>query len=67
MNKLEEELATMKIMIYSLHSSINDIVKAVSGEEIVPIEEWEKECKKIAKMSLESQEKKEGNEENVSR
>ena len=46
--KLIEELATMKIMIYSLYKSIT------LDEDLKNVSKWEEECKAIAKKELEA-------------
>lgn len=52
--ELEKELATMKIMIYSLHNAVDEIVKSLSvnGKGIEELGSWEKECEKCAKLML---------------
>lgn len=45
--KLIEELATMKIMIYSLYKSIT------LDEDLKNVSKWEEECKEIAKKQME--------------
>lgn len=56
MSKLELELASMKIMIYSLHNAINDLHKSLTGKEITELEKWENECIETAKSILEKEE-----------
>lgn len=56
MNNLRLELATMKIMIYSLHNAINDLCKSLTGQEITELEKWEKECKEMAQIYLKKEE-----------
>ena len=52
LKKLNEQLATTKVMIYSLYKSIT------LDEDLENITQWENECKKIAKELLEKQENK---------
>lgn len=49
---LQEEIATMKIMLYSLHNSIDDICYGLTKQHIKDIGKWEKECRKEAKKLL---------------
>jgi hypothetical protein len=57
MEDLQSELMTMKIMIFSLHKSIEDIIKAFDkSNSVTPIDEWEKECKKQAKKIIKESE-----------
>ena len=56
MSKLELELATMKVMIFSLHIAINDLSKSLTGTEITELEKWEKECEEIAQTYLKKEE-----------
>lgn len=56
MSKLELELATMKVMIFSLHVAINDLCKSLTGKEITELEKWEKECEEIAQKYLKREE-----------
>lgn len=56
MSKLELELATMKVMIFSLHDAINDLCKSLTGKEITELEKWEKECEEIAQKYLKREE-----------
>lgn len=53
---LELEMNTMKLMIYSLKIAIDNIVNSLSTEhEEVSIEEWENECRNLAKKLLEEE------------
>ena len=47
----EEEIATMKIMIYSLKQALDDTFKALGSREVdlVKTEKWEEDCRKVAK------------------
>lgn len=56
MNNLQLEIATMKLMIFSLHNAINDLCKSLTGKEITKLEKWEKECKEIAQIYLKKEE-----------
>ena len=56
MSKLKLELATMKVMIYSLHDAINDLCKLLTNIEITELEEWENDCVEIAKSLLKKEE-----------
>lgn len=56
MSKLELELATMKVMIYSLHNAINDLCKALTNNEITELENWENDCVETAKSILKKEE-----------
>ena len=56
MNNLRLELATMKIMIFSLHGAINDLCKSLTGKEITELEKWEKECEEMAQKYLKNKE-----------
>ena len=56
MNNLELELATMKVMIFSLHDAINDLCKSLTGKDITELEKWEKECEEIAQIYLKKEE-----------
>lgn len=56
MSKLELELATMKVMIYSLHNAINDICKSLTNIEITELEEWENDSVETAKSMLKKEE-----------
>ena len=51
---LQEEIATMKIMIYSLKQAIDDILKAYGSrqKDLVDTTKWEKECRIEAKKLL---------------
>ncbi len=53
MEKLNEELATIKFMIYSLYKSIT------LDEDLEELSKWEKECRELAKKQLEKQKNKE--------
>lgn len=44
-----EEIATMKVMIYSLHKSLDDIVHSLTKQHIEDMQKWEDECRKVAK------------------
>lgn len=50
-NKYEEEIATMKVMIYSLKQAFDDTFKALGTREadLVKTEKWEEDCRKVAK------------------
>ena len=48
-DQYEEEIATMKVMIYSLHQSIDDICYGLTKQHVFDKEKWEKECRKVAK------------------
>lgn len=56
MNNLQLEIATMKIMIFSLYNSINDLCKSLTGKEITKLEKWAKECEEIAQIYLKKEE-----------
>lgn len=56
MNNLELQLASMKVMIFSLHNAINDLCKSLTGIEITELEKWEKECEEIAQKYLKKEE-----------
>lgn len=56
MNNLELELATMKIMIFSLHDAINILHKSLTGKEIIEVGKWEKECEETAQIYLKKEE-----------
>ena len=56
MNNLKLELATMKIMIFSLHNAINDLCKSLTGKEIIELEKWEKECEETVQNYLKKEE-----------
>lgn len=56
MNNLELELATIKVMLFSLHNAINDLCKLLTGEETTELEKWEKECEEIAQIYLKKEE-----------
>lgn len=56
LKKINEELATMKIMIYSLYKSIT------LDDELKEAGKWEKECKEIAKRVLNKQKESDKNE-----
>ena len=47
----EEEIATMKIMIYSLKQAFDDTYKAFGARktDLVKTEKWEEDCRKVAK------------------
>ena len=50
MERLELELATMKIMIYSLKDCCESIYKALDKKyKIVENDVWEKDCENVAK------------------
>lgn len=49
MEKLNEELATIKMMIYSLYKSVT------LDENLDGIKKWEDECRKLAKEQLRRQ------------
>ena len=55
----EEEIATMKIMIYSLKQGIDDMLKAFGARKTVKTEKWEADCRKVAKECIK---KEKGNE-----
>lgn len=51
MEKLKEELITIKFMIYSLYKSIT------LDDDLDNVRDWENECKRIAKEHLERKKK----------
>ena len=53
---LQLELATMKVMLYSLHNAIEDIITSITTNgKISTIEEWNKECEETAKIILDKE------------
>lgn len=56
--ELELEIATIKVMIYSLYNNQKDIIKAISpSTKMQGIKEWEKACEKTAKEWLKNKNK----------
>ena len=49
LEKIEKELATMKIMIYSLYKSIT------LDDELKEVGKWERKCEEIAERQLKKQ------------